>query len=86
MGWRAADAKIRHEHPSSGTPMSHTESNENATSGVRFPPPFLYVVMFICGMGIPLVNGLIIRKEERYLLERFGDVYQEYLTGVRRWI
>lgn len=35
---------------------------------------------------IPLVNLLVIRKEERYLEATFGDEYRRFKAQVRRWI
>lgn len=41
--------------------------------------PFVPAVIF-------LVGRLVIRKEERYLEEKFGEEYRRYKTQVRRWI
>ena len=38
--------------------------------------PFLLIIM----------NQYIIRKEEKYLQRRFGEIYQEYKNIIRRWI
>jgi protein-S-isoprenylcysteine O-methyltransferase Ste14 len=44
---------------------------------------------WILGMMIPFlitIDRLVVRKEEEYLLKKFGSEYQDYLTKVRRWI
>ena len=43
---------------------------------------FLLVVPVFMG----LVWGLAIRREERYLLNRFGDEWADYADRVRRWV
>ena len=35
---------------------------------------------------IVLLQQLVIRREEAYLEEKFGDVYRDYKRQVRRWI
>jgi protein-S-isoprenylcysteine O-methyltransferase Ste14 len=37
-------------------------------------------------IAIVLVQVLAIRREEKYLAEKFGDVYESYRSRVRRWI
>jgi protein-S-isoprenylcysteine O-methyltransferase Ste14 len=41
-------------------------------------------------LSVPLVviiiDRIVIRKEERYLEERFGDEYRQYKKRVRRWV
>ncbi|MDF2744382.1 MAG: Protein-S-isoprenylcysteine O-methyltransferase [Actinomycetia bacterium] len=32
------------------------------------------------------VDRLVIRSEERYLTERFGQIYTDYCAQVRRWL
>ena len=45
------------------------------------------LIGFVClPIFIWLINTLQITPEERILLEKFGDSYQQYLTKVRRWI
>lgn len=43
------------------------------------PLAFLPVVLLI-------IDRWVIRREEAYLLRRFGDEYRRYQTSVRRWI
>jgi len=33
-----------------------------------------------------LIDRVVIRKEERYLEAKFGDLYRQYKSRVRRWI
>jgi protein-S-isoprenylcysteine O-methyltransferase Ste14 len=35
---------------------------------------------------IVILDRMVIRKEERYLETKFGDIYRQYKTRVRRWI
>ena len=35
---------------------------------------------------IAYITRFQIKPEERILLEKFGDKYQKYLSGPRRWI
>lgn len=43
-------------------------------------------IVLTIALSIPaLLNGAI-RREERYLEERFGDAYVAYASGVRRWL
>lgn len=63
-------------------------------------PVYLAMFVFQVGLGLWLLNGWIvlcgsltlrllsyfaIRKEEAYLLAKFGDEYQSYMQQVRRW-
>jgi protein-S-isoprenylcysteine O-methyltransferase Ste14 len=57
---------------------------------------FLYVALaFALGMiwalmllpvVIAAVDRLVIAREEAYLVRRFGQVYRDYMTRVRRWL
>jgi protein-S-isoprenylcysteine O-methyltransferase Ste14 len=62
---------------------------------------YLGVVLAMPGIGcafnnlwflvltIPLIAAFhfyMIRPEELYLLEKFGDEYKEYMQRVRRWL
>lgn len=46
----------------------------------------VFWALVLIPLVIWLVNRLIIRKEERYLEERFGEEYRRYKTEVRRWL
>jgi protein-S-isoprenylcysteine O-methyltransferase Ste14 len=35
---------------------------------------------------IPLMNNLVIGHEEAYLEKKFGSVYTNYKSRVRRWV
>jgi protein-S-isoprenylcysteine O-methyltransferase Ste14 len=35
---------------------------------------------------IAVLHWGVIRREERYLKEKFGDPYREYRSRMRRWI
>jgi len=64
-------------------------------------PMYLALAILYCGLGILLGNtwtfilftpllltmqGYVIRREELYLHDAFGDQYDEYKKKVRRWI
>ncbi|MCL6415008.1 isoprenylcysteine carboxylmethyltransferase family protein [Aestuariirhabdus sp. Z084] len=64
-------------------------------------PMYLGMLLLLCGWGLVLGSGLAlilpplfaywmtrvqIMPEERALLSRFGEPYQQYLDKVRRWI
>lgn len=37
-------------------------------------------------VAVALIDRLVIMREERHLLRRFGPAYEDYRTRVRRWI
>jgi protein-S-isoprenylcysteine O-methyltransferase Ste14 len=43
-------------------------------------------LVVLVAVAIAIVDRVIIRREERYLERRFGDVYRAYCARVRRWI
>jgi protein-S-isoprenylcysteine O-methyltransferase Ste14 len=51
--------------------------------GVALASPAFLV--FVAPMGLVLHFG-VVRREERYLEAKFGDVYRAYKARVRRWI
>lgn len=44
------------------------------------------LVLVGAALWAAVTNYLVIPREERALLEVFGDVYRDYLEGTRRWI
>ena len=45
--------------------------------------------LWLLGLAIPLMAVIhfgVVRREERYLEKKFGDVYRGYKASVRRWI
>jgi protein-S-isoprenylcysteine O-methyltransferase Ste14 len=42
--------------------------------------------LVLAPLAVLLVGRLVIRREERYLEERFGEEYRRYKGEVRRWI
>jgi len=66
-------------------------------AGIFVPPPFIFVPGFRCfsimlgaifffPLALLTVDVNIIRREERYLSQKFGDPYREYLNRMRRWL
>jgi protein-S-isoprenylcysteine O-methyltransferase Ste14 len=64
-------------------------------------PMYVSMALLQAGIGVALANGWVvllvpvvsvviyfiaIRHEEAYLEEKFGTVYTEYKSSVRRWI
>jgi uncharacterized protein len=45
----------------------------------------LWFVIFACVLLLVLHFG-VVKQEERYLREKFGDSYEQYCSRVRRWI
>ena len=39
-----------------------------------------------CALLVPVMNRLVISREERHLESQFGQVYLEYKKTVRRWL
>jgi len=37
-------------------------------------------------IGLVVIDGLVITREERYLERKFGEEYLSYKRRVRRWI
>lgn len=54
--------------------------------GIGFLANSGWVLMIVIGIGVPLLHFGVIRPEERYLTEIFGDEYLDYCKQVRRWI
>lgn len=42
--------------------------------------------LLLSPLVVLLVGRLVIRREEKYLEERFGEEYRRYMGQVRRWI
>src|SRR5262249_31678710 len=42
--------------------------------------------LILVPLVVLVVQSLVIRKEERYLEQKFGDTYRQYRAHVRRWI
>ena len=42
--------------------------------------------LFLLPLAIFVLSGGVIKREERYLERKFGTVYTDYKTRVRRWI
>ena len=48
---------------------------------------FENVAYFLSSIGLFLwINSSVIPKEEKYLIETFGDEYDRYLTAVKKWM
>ena len=48
---------------------------------------FENVAYFLSSIGLFLwINNSVIPKEEKYLIETFGDEYDRYLTAVKKWM
>jgi len=51
--------------------------------GLFFDFPWMIIALFVL---VPIMHFGVIRREERYLEEKFGDMYLMYKMNVRRWI
>ena len=48
---------------------------------------FENVAYFLSSLGLFFwINNFVIPKEEKYLIETFGDEYDRYLTAVKKWM
>ena len=48
---------------------------------------FENVAYFLSSLGLFFwINSAVIPKEEKYLIETFGDEYDRYLTAVKKWM
>ena len=52
--------------------------------GIAFAANALWPILFLPPV-IAILHYGVIRREEKYLEERFGDEYRKYKAGVRRW-
>ena len=71
--------------------MSEPSTKPAAHSGVFFPPPLIYASdtpwpLFLLPVLLPIVDRLVIRREEQYLSATFGEPYARYMERVRRWL
>jgi protein-S-isoprenylcysteine O-methyltransferase Ste14 len=46
----------------------------------------VFWALVLCPLVVLLINRLVIRREEAYLEERFGEEYRRYKARVGRWI
>ena len=54
-------------------------------TGFAFFTPSLWIALSI-GLLFLLLHFGVVRPEEKYLSEKFGEDYRDYLRRVRRWI
>jgi|TARA_Y100000996_G_scaffold343071_1_gene280628 protein-S-isoprenylcysteine O-methyltransferase Ste14 len=48
---------------------------------------FENVAYFLSAFGLFIwINNFVIPKEERYLIETFGEEYDRYLDAVKKWM
>ena len=60
-----------------------------AMTGLYLGLAFFLNAAWLLMLLVPLLLFMywgVIRREERYLLEKFGDVYTSYQSRVRRWL
>jgi protein-S-isoprenylcysteine O-methyltransferase Ste14 len=53
--------------------------------GLAFAVNSIWIVLMMVPLVL-IINRIVIAKEERYLEEKFGDVYFSYKEKVRKWI
>ncbi len=54
-------------------------------AGIAFLINTAWPVVLLPGVLLVIQHG-VIRREERYLESKFGDVYRQYCARVRRWL
>ena len=45
-----------------------------------------YCNMELCGVAWIIMWHIAVKAEERFLLEKYGDIYREYMNRTPRWI
>lgn len=59
--------------------LSILSAGAAVTAGWRWP-------LVLLPVAVLAVDRFVIRREERYLLERYGDEYERYRSTTRRWL